>query len=134
VELDLRSLKQVMQMDVLRSKTPDMVRKEFWAHLLAANLIRGMMAEAARRHGVLPRRLSFEGARQMNEGFWVEVNRAAPGEVAALVAAMLWAVVSLRVGDHSDRFEPRVVKRRPKAYPRMQEPRKAFKKRVARAC
>jgi hypothetical protein len=132
-ELDLRSLKQSMRMDVLRCKSPGLVRKELWAHLLAANLIRGMMAEAARRHGVSPRRLSFQGARQMVEGFRVELNRAATGEAEGLVEAMLGAVASLRVGDRPDRYEPRVVKRRPKAYPRMQEPRKAFKERMARA-
>ena len=51
-ELDIRSLKQTLKMDVLRCKTPAMVRKEIWAHLLVANLIRGVMAEAARGHGV----------------------------------------------------------------------------------
>jgi hypothetical protein len=87
-----------MKIDVLRCKTPEMVRKEFWAHLLVANLIRGMMAEAARRHGVLPRQLSFQGARQMIDGFHVELNRVAPDEAAGLVAVMLRAIASLRVG------------------------------------
>jgi Transposase DDE domain len=132
-ELDIRALKQTLKMDVLRCKAPEMVRKEFWAHLLAANLIRGMMAEAARRHGLLPRQLSFQGARQMTEGFRVELNRAASGQVAGLVEAMLGSVATLRVGQRPDRVEPRVVKRRPKAYPRMQEPRQAFKRRLARA-
>ena len=76
-ELDIRSIKQTMKMDVLRCKTPAMVRKEIWAHLLAYNLIRGVMAEAARRHGVPPRQLSFQGARQMLEGFRGELGRAA---------------------------------------------------------
>ena len=49
--MDIRSLKQTLKMDVLRCKTPEMVRKEIWAHLLVANLIRGVMAEAARRQG-----------------------------------------------------------------------------------
>jgi hypothetical protein len=132
-ELDIRALKQTLKMDVLRCKTPALVRKEFWGHLLVANLIRGVMAEAARRHGVLPRELSFQGARQMMEGFRVELNRAASGEVAGLVGVMLGALAALRVGDRPDRYEPRVVKRRPKAYPRMHEPRRAFKERVARA-
>src|SRR5581483_2991530 len=88
-ELDLRSLKQTMGMDALRCKTPEMVRKEFWAHLLAAHLVRGVMAAAARRHGLRPRRLSVQGARQMVEGFRVEVNRAAAGEVGGLVGVML---------------------------------------------
>lgn len=130
-ELDIRSIKHTLKMDVLRCKSPDMVRKEFWAHLLVANLVRGMMAEAARRHGVLPRRLSFQGTRQMMEGFRVELGRAAPGSVAGLAAVMLGSLAALRVGDRPDRVEPRVVKRRPKPYPRMQEPRKAFKARVA---
>jgi hypothetical protein len=133
VELDIRSLKQALKVDVLRCKTPEMVRKEFWAHLLVANLIRGVMAEAARRHGVLPRQLSFQGARQMREGFRVELNRAASGQVAGLVEVMLRAMATQRVGDRPDRVEPRVVKRRPKAYPRMQEPRQAFQKRFKTA-
>jgi len=131
--LDIRALKQTLKMDVLRCKAPEMVRKEFWAHLLAANLIRAMMAEAARRHGVLPRQLSFQGARPMTEGFRVELNRAASNKVAGLVEVMLGAVAALRVGDRPDRVEPRVVKRRPKAYPRMQEPRQAFKRRFESA-
>jgi hypothetical protein len=132
-ELDIRSLKQGLKMDVLRCKTPAMVKKEFWAHLLAANLIRAMMAAAARRHGVQPRRLSFQGARQMAEGFRAELHRAAPGAVAGLVGVMLRSLSALRVGDRPDRVEPRVVKRRPKPYPRMQEPRAVFKARVAKA-
>jgi hypothetical protein len=132
-EIDLRSLKQTMKMDVLRCKTPAMVHKEFWAHLLAANLIRGMMAEAARRHGLFPRQLSFQGTRQMVDGFRVELNRVPPGQVESLVGVMLGSLATLRVGDRPDRVEPRVVKRRPKAYPRMQEPRRAFKERVAKA-
>jgi hypothetical protein len=132
-EIDLRSLKQAMKMDVLRCKTPAMVRKEFWGHLLVANLIRGVMAEAARRHGLRPRQLSFQGARQMMEGFRVELNRAGAGQVAGLVRVMLGSLANLRVGDRPDRYEPRVVKRRPKAYPRMQEPRKEAKARMAKA-
>ena len=61
-ELDLRSLKSVMHMDVLRTLSPEMVRKEVAAHLLAYNLIRGVMAEAARGEGIEPRRLSFKGS------------------------------------------------------------------------
>ena len=49
-ELDLRSIKSTMQMDVLRCKTPELVRKEVWMHLLAYNLIRTIMAQAATKH------------------------------------------------------------------------------------
>jgi Transposase DDE domain len=64
VEVDLRSIKTHMRMDVLTCQTPERVRKEIWAHLLAYNLVREVMARAAREHGVTPRRLSFLGAVQ----------------------------------------------------------------------
>src|SRR5437868_11889637 len=57
-ELDLRSLKQTLQMDVLRCKTPELVRKELWAHVLTYNLIRTIIAQAASQHGVEPRAIS----------------------------------------------------------------------------
>ncbi len=68
-ELDLRSLKSTMQMGELRGKTPEMVRKEVWAHVLAYNLIRAVMAQAAARHEVPPRSVSFKGAMQALEAF-----------------------------------------------------------------
>jgi len=68
-ELDLRSIKHVMQMDVLRCKSPAMVRKEIWMHLLAYNLIRKLLAQAAARVGVCPRDLSFKGTLQTRVAF-----------------------------------------------------------------
>ena len=63
-EVDIRSIKSVMQMDVLRCKTPEMVRKEIWVHLLAYNLLRTVMAVAAGEKGLEPRQVSFKGAKQ----------------------------------------------------------------------
>ena len=68
-ELDLRSLKQTLQMDMLRCKTPELVRKEIWTHILAYNLIRTIMAQAATKHSVEPRSISFKGAIQTLEAF-----------------------------------------------------------------
>jgi hypothetical protein len=68
-ELDLRSLKTTLGMDVLRCKSPEMVRKEVWAHMLAYNLIRTLMAETAEAHGCTPRHLSFKGTLQMMSAF-----------------------------------------------------------------
>jgi Transposase DDE domain len=128
-ELDIRSIKQTLRMDVLRCKTPAMVRKEIWGHFLVYNLIRGVMAEAASDHGLLPRELSLQGARQTVAGFRAELAQG-DGELAIVLRAVaLRAIASHRVGDRPDRVEPRVVKRRPKAYPRMHEPRQSFKKR-----
>ncbi len=68
-ELDLRSLKQTMQMDILRCKTPELVRKEIWTHILAYNLIRTIIAQAANKHDIEPRTISFKGAIQTLEAF-----------------------------------------------------------------
>ena len=68
-ELDLRSIKTTMQMDVLRCKTPELVHKEIWTHVLAYNLIRTIMAQAATHHNIEPRTISFKGAIQTLEAF-----------------------------------------------------------------
>ena len=61
-ELHILALERTLEMGVLRCETPEMVWEEFRAHLLAADLIRGVMGAAARRHGPTPRRQSFRGA------------------------------------------------------------------------
>ena len=132
-ELDIRTIKQTLGMDVLRCKTPEMVRKEIWGHFLVYNLIRGVTAESALRHDLTPRQLSFQGARQMIEGFRVELNRATSSTMETLVRGLLGVIATLRAGDRPDRYEPRVRKRRPKAYPLMHEPRKDAKSRLAKA-
>ena len=70
-------------MDVLRCQTPEMVRKEIWMHLLAYNLIRGVMAEAAEAHGKQPRQLSFKGALQTMTAFQDALRWATPSDRAA---------------------------------------------------
>jgi Transposase DDE domain len=132
-ELDLRSIKQVMQMDVLRCKTPEMVRNEIWGHLLVYNLLRAVMAEAAQREGVQPRGLSFQGARQVVDGFRAELARASDSQADRLREEALAAIAGERVGDRPDRYEPRARKRREKMYPRLQEPRKKARRRLATA-
>ena len=68
-ELDLRSIKITLQMDEMRCKTPELVRKEIWTHILAYNLIRTIMAQAATKHDLLPRTISFKSALQTLEAF-----------------------------------------------------------------
>jgi hypothetical protein len=130
-ELDLRSLKSEMEMDVLRSKTPAMVRKEVAMHLLAYNLIRGIMAEAGRCAGVPPRRLSFTGAVHTVRSF-EEVHLYDPARIRADLPRLVELIARKRVGDRPDRYEPRAVKRRPKPYPRLSMPRRAAKRLIRR--
>jgi hypothetical protein len=132
-ELDIRSVKAVMQMDVLRCKTPEMVRKEIWAHALVYNLMRGVMAEAARRRGVQPRGLSFQGARQVVQNYRAELATASGARAEELRADALAAIAGERVGERPDRYEPRARKRREKMYPRLQVPRRVARKRLERA-
>ncbi|HAC91494.1 MAG TPA: hypothetical protein DCF63_12825 [Planctomycetaceae bacterium] len=61
-ELDFRYLKRTMQMEILRCKTPELVRKEIWTHILTYNLIRTILAQAASKHDIEPRTISFKGA------------------------------------------------------------------------
>lgn len=130
-EIDLRAIKVTMQMDVLRCKTPEMVRKEIWMHLLAYNLIRAVMAEAAVRNDLHPREVSFKGALQTLSAYRPLVERAAPSQLAALYEDLLSAIASHCVGDRPNRYEPRAIKRRPKPHPLLTKPRHEAKRLLA---
>ncbi len=132
-ELDLRSLKRTLQMDVLRCKTPELVRKEIWTHVLAYNLIRTIMAQAARKHGIEPRSISFKGAIQTLEAFQPVIamqGELAPAHRMQLYQQLLDAITVHRVADRPDRFEPRLRKRRPKHYGFLRKPRGEIKREV----
>src|SRR3954470_23907473 len=111
-----------MHMEMLRTKTPEMVRKEVATHLLAYDLIRGVMAEAARGEEVKPRRLSFKGALHTIRAF-EEVHLYDPARIEADLPRVLPLIARKRVGDRPDRYEPRAVKRRPKPHPLLRMPR-----------
>jgi hypothetical protein len=128
IELDFRSIKAVLAMEVLRCKTPEMVRKEVWMHLLAHNLIRGVMVEAAEAHEKEPRHLSFKGALQTMTAFQDALRSATPSHRIRLVEEMLKAISSHEVGDRFGRVEPRVNKRRPKPQRFLMEPRRQARK------
>ena len=127
-ELDLRSLKRTMQMDVLRCKTPELVRKEIWTHVLAYNLIRTIIAQAASEHGLEPRSISFKGAIQTLEAFQPVIamqDEQDPEGRRRVYQQLLEAIVVHRVADRPDRVEPRLRKRRPKHYGFLRKPRAA---------
>jgi hypothetical protein len=126
-EVDIRSIKSVMKMDILRCKTPEMVRKEIWAHLLAYNLLRAVMAVAASESDVEPRKISFKGAKQTLTAFAPKLEAARPEQRAGLVEALLKAVAYHRVGNRPGRWEPRARKRRPKPSKRLNQPRHVAK-------
>jgi hypothetical protein len=130
-EVDLRSIKITMQMDVLRCKTPDMVRKEIWMHLLAYNLIRTVMAEAAKSAKMRPREVSFKGALQTLTAYRTLVEQAAPQTLPSLYESLLEAIASHQVGNRPHRYEPRAIKRRPKEHDLLTIPRWEAKRLLA---
>lgn len=128
-ELNLRSLKIVLQMDHLRCKTPHRVRNEFYMHLVAYNLIRQLMAVAAVQAGREPWTVSFKGALQT-------ITHLLPLLITNIETidwcqALFDAITTHVVGNRPDRFEPRVRKRRQKKYLFMRHPRAYYKRRVA---
>jgi hypothetical protein len=132
-ELDLRSLKQTLQMNMLRCKTPELVRKELWTHILAYNLIRTIMAQAATIHDIEPRSISFKGAVQTLEAFQPVI--AIQGQHDSTLRRRLYerlldAITVHRVADRPDRFEPRQKKWRNKKYDFLMKPRQQTKRRM----
>ncbi len=114
VELDLRNIKNTLGMNTLSCQTPAMVVKEIWVYLLAYNLIRLMMAQAALLADCLPRQLSFKHTVQL----WIAwAQRGTGTEHNDKLAALFVLIAQQRVGNRPGRIEPRAIKRRPKPYP-----------------
>jgi hypothetical protein len=127
-ELQLRSLKIVLQMDHLRCKNARRVRNEFYMHLLAYNLIRRVMLLSAADKSVPPWQISFKGTLQSLNNFLPLLVHGMPLDTGC--AALLSSVAAHAVGNRPDRYEPRRIKRRPKPHKWMQMPRKEYKKRM----
>lgn len=127
VELDLRNIKTTLGMEQLRCKTPEMARKELWVYLLAYNLIRLLMAQAALLADQIPRQLSFKHSVQV----WIAwQQRTGTTDDAVTIHALLVLIAGPRVGRRRGRIEPRVLKRRPKPFPRLMHPRKVAQQHV----
>lgn len=119
VELDIRDIKETMGMNVVSCKTPEMVLKEIWVYLLAYNLIRLLMMQAAALAGILPRDISFKHSMQL----WLIWSRQADTSDDGMLLMICELMAQQRVGNRPGRIEPRAVKRRPKPYPLLIVPR-----------
>jgi hypothetical protein len=130
-ELDLRSIKRCLGMHHLHCCSPEMVRKELWTHLLAYNLIRVRMAQAAAVHNRIPRTLSFSDTKKLMNSFavYLEVTRGA--ERQRIEDRLIAAIARSRVGNRPGRKEPRAVKKRPTKYAFLTKPRVQARKGLA---
>ena len=128
IELRFRDIKTTMGMELLRTKSPDMVHKEVLMHMIAYNVVRLLMLKAGNVHGVNHRRISFKGVLQV-----LEECRSGFGKVVGKPRLLererdnLWLRIAERIVDERPgRNEPRKKKRRPKSYGWLQKPRHSY--------
>jgi hypothetical protein len=130
-EVNLRHLKTTLKMEMLTAKTPEMVCKEIWTHLLAYNLLRTLMEQAAPLLAYQRARLSFQGARQLFNQLLLLLATTPNAIRQRLYDNLLQAIADHPLPFRPNRHEPRVVKRRPKPFPRMKLPRNVLKAKLA---
>jgi hypothetical protein len=123
IEVDFRSLKATMAMDVLRCKSSEMVDKEIAAYMLAFNLVRWAMGASAVLADVLPRALSFASAKRLLSGFAQQLIGSSANAIAGLCNILLRSIATLKLVQQPGRIEPRAKKRRPKPLPMLNSPR-----------
>jgi len=120
IEVDLKFIKEVMKMDILRCKTPSMIRKEISIHLLAYNLIREVIAKAASKHCLVPRNISFKATLQLLGASQSLLALMDEDNLQKANKTILSKIIQHKIGNRPGRSNPREVKRRPKSYPRKQ--------------
>jgi hypothetical protein len=131
VEVDLRYVKTTLGMEMLRGKTPQMVRKEIYVHLIAYNLLRSVMWQAGKQAGVCPVRISLQGTRQHLSNFCTQLSQVGAKKRFQLYNTLLSVVTDKLLPERPYRYEPRLKKQRPKPYGWMQQPRDALKRKLA---
>jgi len=123
IELDIRAIKTHMGMELLRCKTPEMVEKEIAVHVLAYNIIRGNLAQAAILNNKIPRQLSFKSAVQLIIQATKQLIVLTGILLNNALQALFKAIASTPVGLQKRKNQPRAIKRRPKPYPLLMIPR-----------
>jgi hypothetical protein len=130
IELYFDDLKTTLGLDMLSCLSPDMVHKELEMHLVAYNLIRSLMAEAACVCHAPLERLSFKGTLDTARQYSRQIAQIPPSKRKLrrrLYLDMLSVIALDLVPERPDRFEPRCLKRRPKAYAFMKRPRRELR-------
>lgn len=134
-ELDIRAIKQNLNLNHVRCKSPEMVRRELWMTLLAYNLVRTTAAASAVLHHKRPRQISFTGTCQYILASWNDLarGRIAPEHITNHCLTMLSKIAECEVANRPGRIEPRVLKRRRHGYKLMQQPRAVLKAQLQNA-
>lgn len=130
-EVNFKHLKTTLKMEMIAAKIPDIAQKDLWVHLLAYNLLRTLMWQASKQNSVSTLRISLQGTRQQLNQFRPLLAVAPAPEQSRLYNSLLAILAELLVPLRPNRAEPRVLKRRPKPFPRMQQPRSVLKAKLA---
>lgn len=133
VEINLDHIKTTLGMEMLRAQSPEMVRKEIYVHLMAYNLLRDLMWQAASQTQQDPLRLSIQGCRQSFNQFRSRLAEAGRVRLPRFCESLLEMISQDIVPLRPERYEPRRRKRRPKAFPLMNKPRATLKQELAAA-
>jgi hypothetical protein len=128
LEMCLDDLKTTLGLDALRCQSPAMIHRELLTLLIAHNLVRAVMAEAAREHAVPLERISFTGTLDTFRSFCAAMAQTTrPKQRRLIWAQMLRTIAADLVPLRPGRREPRVVKRRPKPYALLTRPRHEYR-------
>ncbi len=128
LEMCLDDLKSTLRLESLRGRSPAMVHREFYMRLIAHNLIRCAMAEAAREHGAPLERISFKGSLDSLRQFSCAMAQARSNKMREhLWAELLRILAADLVPERPGRREPRAVKRQKRKYPRLKGSRRTFR-------
>jgi hypothetical protein len=133
LEMCLDDLKTSLRMESLRSRSPEMAQKEFYMRLIAYNLVRCTMAQAATEHNVPLERFSFKGSLDAVRHFSHAMARAkSKKKRQQLWAELLRTLAADLVPDRPGRREPRAIKRKKNRYPHLTGPRRKFRDKLKR--
>ena len=135
-ELDIRSIKDSLNLGHVRCKSPEMVHHEVWTTILAYNLIRTTAAGAALVHGKQPRQISFTSTCQYILASWMQLSSDTidPEMLNDYLSVMLKQIAACEVANRPGRLEPRVIKRRRHGYKLMQKPRDVLRAELRKEC
>lgn len=131
IELNFRHIKTTLGMELLTTRTPEMARKEVLIYMLAYNLIRSLIWTAKQIYRIDIQRISFKGTVQHLSSISPYLAIADLSDYSCLYAELIYLVANEKVPDRPDRIEPRVIKRRPKPFPLMTQPRSQLKAKLA---
>lgn len=125
IENDIRSLKYVLGMDLLSGKTPDMIEKELLLGVSAYNLTRAVVAKAAKKLGIPPRKISFSRAVRLTRLFGNQLSSTNDKlKQKQIIESFIIGLNQSKLPERAYfRIEPRKIARERSSYPRLRASR-----------